>query len=56
LLTKAGGRRRSAGGCFCNGDLSSPLQKRFASKSKVLDLIISIINLSTAIDFRASQN
>jgi hypothetical protein len=43
LLTKAGGRRQEAGGCFCNGDLGSPLQKFFAFKGEVLDLIFSIM-------------
>jgi hypothetical protein len=42
LLTKAGGRRQKAGGCFCNGDLGSPLQKLFALKGEVLDPIFSI--------------
>jgi hypothetical protein len=41
-LTKAGGRRQEAGGCFCNGDLGSPLQKLFALKGEVLDPIFSI--------------
>jgi hypothetical protein len=41
-LTKAGGRRQEAGGCFCNGDLGSPPQKLFALKGEVLDPIFSI--------------
>jgi hypothetical protein len=37
------GRRQEAGGCFCNRDLGSPLQKLFALKGEVLDPIFSII-------------
>jgi hypothetical protein len=33
VLTKAGGRRRSAGGCFCNGDLC-PAPKTFRLKRR----------------------
>jgi hypothetical protein len=32
FLTKAGGRRQKAGGCFCNGDLC-PAPKTFRLKS-----------------------
>jgi hypothetical protein len=44
-LTKAGGRRQEAGGTLFVTGIYAPLQKLFALKGEVLDLIFSIIIL-----------